>query len=187
MKRKYVPKNYWNLRAKKGYILSDERQKELALETRFLIKICKNMRPATILDVGCGDGRLFREFEKQNVEARWVLCDISPLFIELCREKTGVVPILWDGKNLPFESESFDLVISFDVMLHVPVDDIEGFWAEHVRVAKDKVFVATYIGARTNLHSFRHGYGQLIKKHKLTIEKGCYWRGRTRANWLLSR
>lgn len=64
------------------------------------------------LDFGSGDGYFSR-----NLPAHLPIEQIISVDI-LARPASVVVPILYDGRNLPFEDSSFDLVYAIDVLHH---------------------------------------------------------------------
>lgn len=71
---------------------------------------------ATILDLGCGPGGLAVELVPRLPEARIVGLDVSPSMIELAKrhESAGgrVRFVVGDAADLPFEADSFDMVVS---------------------------------------------------------------------------
>jgi SAM-dependent methyltransferase len=64
------------------------------------------------LDFGSGDGYFSYNLPKHLPIEQVVSVDI------LDRPASLVVPILYDGRNLPFEDRSFDLVYAIDVLHH---------------------------------------------------------------------
>jgi len=83
-----------------------------------------------VLDVGGHPGLLLSFLPHDEVYITDVVpCDI-PTFMP-----TG-------GKVLPFEDESFDVVVSSDTLEHVPPEEREGFISELVRVSRDCVVLA---------------------------------------------
>jgi SAM-dependent methyltransferase len=67
---------------------------------------------ARVLDVGCGDGLIasFLRSKRPDIEIRGV--DV------LARSGTHIPVEIFDGTNLPFEDESFDVVLFSDVLHH---------------------------------------------------------------------
>jgi ubiquinone/menaquinone biosynthesis C-methylase UbiE len=74
-----------------------------------------------ILDVGCGTGNLLSYISSEN-EVDIAGVDISPNMLEIARNKLGEVADLREGdsENLPFEDESFNMVICNDSFHHYP-------------------------------------------------------------------
>ena len=102
-----------------------------------------------ILEVGCGNGRLWRKnIRKIKNYLDITLTDIEDKMIEATKEE------LWDKKemfkfdvvdvcNLPYENESFDVIIANHMLYHVK--DIEKGLEEIYRVLKDdgSLFIST--------------------------------------------
>ena len=85
----------------------------------------------TTLEIGCGTGLILRNTHLLAEKAIGV--DISQGMVDSCLEK-GLDARLIDGKILPFDDNSFDLVYSFKVLAHIP--DICGMLKEIARVTK---------------------------------------------------
>jgi SAM-dependent methyltransferase len=72
------------------------------------------------LDIGCGTGAMLEELETQGFET--VGCDSHPASLQACHSLSlevlsGTLP-----DDLPFDRESFDVVILSDVLEHVEQD-----------------------------------------------------------------
>jgi SAM-dependent methyltransferase len=71
---------------------------------------------ASILDLGCGPGRLAVELALRMPEASIIGLDLSPSMIRLAglRESAGRGPrfMVGDAADLPFKADSFDAVVS---------------------------------------------------------------------------
>lgn len=87
--------------------------------------------PGRVLDLGAATGVLVKDLEDRGVEAAGI--DISDWAIE--HRLTDSV-VKGSALDLPFESESFDTVISQDFMEHVHPDDLPKVLAEQVRVTR---------------------------------------------------
>lgn len=73
----------------------------------------------SILDFGCGCGRLERWFDKSVLE-RWTGVDVSKDVIEFCHKNLkGNYLAINPEPELPFESGQFVLVVSFSVFSHM--------------------------------------------------------------------
>ncbi len=70
-----------------------------------------------VLDLGCGNGRFSELFNQKQ----YVGIDISENLVEVARKKYPDKKfIVYDGLNLPFSENSFDLVFSIAVFHHLP-------------------------------------------------------------------
>ena len=61
--------------------------------------------------------------------------------------------ILADGRNLPFNNNSFDVVTSVDVLEHVPQKDRKRFIEELLRVAKKRVILSVPLGTKGHIET----------------------------------
>ena len=86
-----------------------------------------------MLDVGCGDRRFEHLFEPFVDSYTGV--EHETVFASLDASKRATGPqVLYDGKRLPFEAQSFDTVVSTEVLEHTP--DPAALVAEMVRVLR---------------------------------------------------
>jgi SAM-dependent methyltransferase len=67
---------------------------------------------ASVLDVGCGDGRISALLQSHRPDVR--ICGVDVLV----RERTHVAIQMFDGQHLPFEDSTFDVVLFSDVLHH---------------------------------------------------------------------
>ena len=108
----------------------------------------------TILDVGGGDGALAWYLKQEGAD--WQVILVDP-------ETTG-----GDGLNLPFEDNSFELVVSVDALEHIPSNSRERFLRELCRVSRKGVFIhypeARSMPAQRLAHSL-HPNDQFIREH----------------------
>jgi len=88
-----------------------------------------------LLDIGCGDGVLSYLFAKEGYEVSGI--DYSDIAIEFAKEKTKNLNIDFrqgSAYELPFEDNSFDIVVSSDVIEHL--EDMPLYLSEIKRVVK---------------------------------------------------
>ncbi len=72
----------------------------------------------SVLEVGAGTGNFLRHFEP--VASRLVAVDVTAGMLAVARrEHPQIVPVVADGRRLPFASRSFDLVTSAQALHHV--------------------------------------------------------------------
>ena len=88
------------------------------------------------LDVGCGTGVLAERLATAGYQMVGV--DPSEGMLEILEARTSSVrPVHASGTSLPFEDDSFELVLTVAVMHHIAdVDDVRQTLAEMVRVVK---------------------------------------------------
>ena len=79
-------------------------------------------RATSILEIGSGQGRLLRHLFDLGHEIRGV--EINPSFIAASRELYGELPLsAAETTELPAADGSLDVVLSFDVLEHIPDTD----------------------------------------------------------------
>lgn len=76
-------------------------------------------KASNVLDVGCGDGNSADLFAEWAPEIRWVGVDIAHSPEVNARTRSDLEFHTFDGTELPFSDNSFDLVYSSQVLEHV--------------------------------------------------------------------
>jgi 2-polyprenyl-3-methyl-5-hydroxy-6-metoxy-1,4-benzoquinol methylase len=108
-----------------------------------IIKEIKPLKVKNILDVGCGTGYVTKEIAKinQNITA----CDTDADRVRLAKGFVGedirnnITFLTIKPGKLPFKDNSFDLVVCFEVLEHVP--NYMGLIKELKRVSKKYVLI----------------------------------------------
>jgi len=111
-------------------------------ERRDIVTFSKDWKPGKILDIGCGNGRNLLYFAKRGFKVYGL--DFSKEMIEQAKEmfKKNKIEIkekqliVADMRNIPFENESFDYVISVASLHHLPKKDHQEAIEEIKRVLK---------------------------------------------------
>lgn len=87
-----------------------------------------------ILEIGCGPGALSQSLNRWYPNASITGIDRDIQFIEFAKQNSPNLSFLvGDATNLPFEDESFDVVISYTVQEHI---EPSKFFGEQFRVLK---------------------------------------------------
>lgn len=94
----------------------------------------------TILDIGSGTGRLFKNLSNMGVNADVTMVDWSEVGRKKCKEETGHEPDAWDGTTLPYEDDSFDLVVMMDLLIHIAPSQFNQVVDEAKRVSKNLLY-----------------------------------------------
>lgn len=96
-----------------------------------------------LLDIGCGLGSMHPHLVKAFGPITGV--DIAAETVELARKANpGVRYQSYDGRNLPFEDASFDVVLAVCVLHHVPPPEWPQFVEEMTRVTARRGMVAVF-------------------------------------------
>jgi ubiquinone/menaquinone biosynthesis C-methylase UbiE len=91
-----------------------------------IVVAVKNWAFTSVLDVGCGTGRLLAQLKRPR--ARLAGADISPQMISEAKKRLGKNADLRvaDSEKLPWKTERFDLVVTTDSLHHWP-DPLQAF------------------------------------------------------------
>ncbi len=100
-----------------------------------LINFCRQYAGKRILDFGCATGGYCLELKRLGFECVGV--DVNEEYIKLARQKGVEAHLIKD--RLPFDDNSFDTVIMFELLEHV--QDPEGILKEAKRVAKKNILI----------------------------------------------
>jgi ubiquinone/menaquinone biosynthesis C-methylase UbiE len=113
--------------------------------TKDLLKLCQIRPGISVLDIGCGVGATSCFLAKQY-GCQVVGIDLRSEMILRAREKAKTAGVegrvsfrVTDAQNLPFASESFDLIISESVATFI--EDKKSLVTEYARVTKQRGFV----------------------------------------------
>ncbi len=87
------------------------------------ISLCARagVRPASTIEVGCGDGALLSELHRRGFGGRLSGVEISEAAVAIARDRDELDAVdLYDGHSLPFVDGAYDLGILSHVLEHVP-------------------------------------------------------------------
>ena len=107
-----------------GWLRFDELDEE-----QTLLSAVGEVRPGSVLDVGCGDGRIPSLYGAAQV----VCVDSAQASVEAARRR-GLDARLADAQELPFDDATFDVVTCNHMLYHVP--DRDRALSEFVRVLR---------------------------------------------------
>jgi ubiquinone/menaquinone biosynthesis C-methylase UbiE len=142
----YIPREYW-LERGKVYKQEFQYNKKFKLQEQMLTEyLKKNISFSTVLEVGCGFGRITRILLSNFPEiTEYIVVDLSPEQIENAKnyvmeaDKRGVVRfIVSDIQSLEINSK-YDLVIAPEVLLHILPSEIKEVIAKLVRWSRKNI------------------------------------------------
>ena len=108
-------------------------------------------RPLRILDAGCGTGYQLHHFESMGHKVFG--CDIAPEAVGWVKKRGFTQVAQASVTDIPLESNSFDLVFSFDVLVQIPVEQSNQAMKEMYRVLKPGGFLFARVAAYEWLRS----------------------------------
>jgi 2-polyprenyl-3-methyl-5-hydroxy-6-metoxy-1,4-benzoquinol methylase len=95
----------------------------------------------TVLDAGCGEGYSAREIHQVQPESDVIGIDLSFSALEMVSNQILNMPIAAaDVTKLPFRDNQFDVVVSFEVLEHIPNPAIAV--TEYMRVSRDYLLLS---------------------------------------------
>jgi SAM-dependent methyltransferase len=151
------PRRYWTWRGGDDYFREQEGQPARSRRAEWIAERIAGYRPGSILEVGCGYGKLLLEL-RSRLDVPLVGVDFSPTQLRQARDYLhgwdDIGLLLGRGESLPFPDDSFDMVVTSAVILHNPPKIAESIRWEIVRVARR--FAAHH--EETNQSYNRYGY-----------------------------
>ncbi len=125
---------------------SSKQTSSLQMLSKFLINTPDLQR---VLDLGCGEGHTVDLFKNSAPKARWIGLDIESSQEVNRRKRADAEFHFYDGVNIPFEDNFFDLIYCHQVFEHVqkPIDLMK----EVSRVLKPG---GAFIGSTSQLEMF---------------------------------
>lgn len=196
MKIDFKSINYWDSKVKKNPFdpektlkISWSSRKDKS-EIQCLANFIKKYNFKNIIDIGSGTGIIFW-FLKTNEHLNNInfkMVDFSEKLRFLCKNLTGTLPDYWNGIELNYKNNEFDLAISHSVLLHVEPSRIKKFFIENFRVCK-YMFIATYNGTDINLseHNYSHDYKKIFSENNAEIIEEFISDVPNRIIWLLKK
>ncbi len=133
------PRDYWTLRGGDDYFREQEGQPARTARAEWIADRIASYRPESVLEVGCGYGKLLRAL-RARLDVPLVGLDFSPTQLAQARiyldGQDGIELVLASGTNLPFVDGGFDMVVTSAVIMHNPPTVAEQIRCEIIRVAR---------------------------------------------------
>lgn len=168
----YKPKEFWDAWA--PAFSKDPWQKKIHPQHAWIREKLKKVKPRSILEVGCGFGRNIKFLIESGFEPKTITgVDISSNMLRKARryvKDTNVTLQLADVRSLPFQDESFAVVLVHGVLMHVEAKDVQKALFEIVRVTKQCVILVeqNYNG---NEYTFVHNYQKLLGECNVSVKE----------------
>jgi pseudaminic acid biosynthesis-associated methylase len=119
----------------------------------------------SVLEVGCTQGDNLVHLARHVPAERIWGVDVNPIVLQRLREHVpGVHPLLGVARELPFPDDSFDLVLTVGLLIHIPDDTLEQVMGELVRVSRRWVLSGEYHADEPTEITYRGHDGILFKR-----------------------
>jgi len=141
------------------------------LQEKALVKVLNGFSFDSVLEVGCGFGRITKLIKDKFPISRLKGIDLSPSQIENARKyvKNEEVELsVGRIQDLDIPDNSYDLVIAVEVLMHVPFEEIEAAVAQLVRVSRNHIVNLDWYRQRSGIqiggYCYAHDYVSLYRK-----------------------
>ena len=142
--------------------------------------------PTRIFDAGCGTGFMMSWLRRYGQASKIIGLDVSSDALDYCRRRGENLLIRGSVVNLPLASESFDLVVCFDVLVQCKLEDAAQSVGELSRLLSKGGLILIRVAAYQCLYSMHdralgthHRYrapelAEFLKKQGLQLEYVTY-------------
>lgn len=138
----------------------------------------KALNPSKALDVGCGEGRFCRKLEHLGWDAHGI-DPVEEMISTAKRNHPDGSYTVGFAEKLPFEDQSFDLVVSY--LSLIDIDGVEDAISEMARVLRPegRLLIANLSSFSTSSAAFGRRYckdtGEELRPLGLYLEEGKQW------------
>jgi len=131
----------------------------------FWAKQVRDLGFESCLEVGCNVGANLQWLAELLGTGNIAGVDVNPGALEVLRDRLpGIEARVGTGASLPFDDESFDLVFTAGVLIHIARDDLEAVMREIVRCARRYVLCGEYHADQPTEVPYRGEEGALFKR-----------------------
>ncbi len=105
-----------------GSIPIEDKKDLPSLKLKYLMELLvkRKKKNASLLEIGCGSGRILSTIQQRDGELQLTGVDISKEQVRIAkRDNPGITFKVGNAERLPFKTGSFDYVIFLDVIEHV--------------------------------------------------------------------
>ncbi|MEO8363355.1 MAG: class I SAM-dependent methyltransferase [Ilumatobacteraceae bacterium] len=150
----------------------------------------------TLLEIGCGIGRMTASFSNQCVGV--VAADVDAAFLERCRETVGLhgradrlqTSLVADGRSIALPDDSVDLAFSYITLQHCDHEDALALTREAIRVVHNGGTIALNYRLRKGSDVLLVPLGRLVRllwRIPIAGKRMSTWRWATRLGWQANR
>jgi len=168
---KYEPNSYWNERGKNLDREDLYNKEKYRKQERMLIEHLKGIKFSSVLELGCGYGRITKLILENFQVSRYVAIDISSVLIEKAKNKIpDKVEFQVNDINNISKEEKFDLVLASEVLMHIKPNNIERIIRNIISISNNHIInIDWYERPNPKIrfgHNFIHDYTKFYKANK---------------------
>lgn len=160
----YVPHDYWTERGAGPD--TDQRSPAHRVQERHLRALLAGLEFGTVLDAGCGSGRISGIVAALWPEARILGIDLSPDRIERAREAVPTGEFVATTIQAFRTRQRFDLVLAVELLMHVPPADVAEIAAKLRRLSARYLVTVDWtpdaLPPVVAAHNFAHDYAAIL-------------------------
>lgn len=163
----YVPAEYWIERGK-GYEAEAIDRGWVSVENQPLFDLLDTMTFSSVLEVGCGFGRVGRAIMKHYPDVAYTGIDVSPDLIEAARKRLPDAELIVADLATWESDRQWDVVVSVSVLGHLLPTDIAAVIGKLRRWARNDLIAIDWDapGQSTSFqygHDYLHLYGSALR------------------------
>lgn len=178
IKPKYRNEDFWQSFGEHYYERYANKKPYVIKQETLLVEQLKQMQFNTVLEFGCGFGRMTRVLCEHYTIPRYVAFDISNHQIENAKKYcTGFDVEFMVSSIRDFQTnEKFDLVLAPEILMHIEPKDIEyvikkmSGYATQYYIQTNQTYVPGQ-KIRRGTHTFYHDYDSICRKVGLPVTR----------------
>jgi SAM-dependent methyltransferase len=152
------------------------RPERYRLQEERLTQLLQGLPFRSVLDVGCGFGRIGEIVMELRPDAEYVGVDVSPDQLAGARRRLGPKPQLIVGDIRKLGPRTFDLVLAIEVLMHQPPTEVAVVIAALRRTATRHLVTCDWsrtVGRPIGAPDFLHDYRALLGPEAIETEVGA--------------
>ncbi len=164
------PREFWaRVGQDKGY--ENPGPEVTRIQGKFIADKIKPLAPRSVLEIGCGWGRILGVVrEELGADVKVVGLDFGHPQITTAKSRLGNSCGFVEGNaaKLPFKDNSFDVVYTMGVFMHIPPEFIESAYSEAVRVSRKYIVHGEDLSGA--YHRFRYDHEKEYRSRGFGIQ-----------------
>ncbi|MGQ2914483.1 class I SAM-dependent methyltransferase [Microbacterium aurantiacum] len=138
---------------------------EAPLDRAMIAEVVRELpEGASVLDAGCGTGRLLAHLRAERPSLHLVGVDLSEgMLAEASRTVSDVDLVRADLAAMPFEDARFDAVIAWYSVIHTATDGLVDVFRELARVSSSGAAILVAFQVGSGERTVRRAYGRVVE------------------------